>query len=217
MIIATLVHFVQTTLVPLGPLGVFFGSIISEVVGPFPSVAMIIGASFSFAEHLKFSFWLVVKIFFIVALPEALGATIGSFVMYTVAYYGGKPTIEKLGKYVRIQWSAIEKFRDRMQSNSRDEWFLFFVRAVPLFPNIITNLTCGLVRVSLWRYTVVTFLGMIVRGFIYGLAGWSLGRTYKSYSRFFVRYERGILIVAIFLAFVFLVWFLVRRRKKAKI
>lgn len=214
---SALVHFAQTTLVPLGPLGVFLGSIISEIVGPFPSISMILGASFSLVEHLNFSFWLVFKIFLWIAIPEALGATLGSFVIYSIGYFGGKPAILKWGKYARVKWESIEKFHDKMQSTSRDEWFLFFVRAVPLFPNIITNIACGLVRVSFWRYTIVTFLGMIVRGFIYGIAGWSLGRTYKTYSRFFVRYERDILIVAIISAVVFLVWFLIQKSKKNKI
>lgn len=214
--ISYLVHFTQTTLVPLGSLGVFLGSILGEIVGPLPAISMIIGASFSLVEHLQFSFWLIVKIFFVIAIPDALGSTIGSFVMYSVGYYGGKPVIERWGKYMRVSWHSIEKFRERMEKTSKDEWFLFFVRAVPLFPNILVNITCGLVRVSLFRYALITFSGILVRAFIYGMTGWYLGSTYRVYSRFFVRYERNILIVVGISAVVFFVWFILQKRKKNK-
>ena len=215
--ISHLIYFTQTTLVHLGSLGVFLGSMLGEIVGPLPAISIIIGASFSLVEHLRFSFWLIVKIFFAIAIPDALGATIGSFVMYSIGYYGGKPVIERWGKYMRISWNSVEKFRERMEKTSKDEWFLFLVRAVPLFPNIIINMTCGLVRVTFLRYTLVTFLGMLVRAFIYGFIGWSLGSTYRIYSRFFVRYERNLMVIAGISAIVFFVWFIIQKRKKSKI
>lgn len=214
--ISYLVHFTQTTLVPLGSLGVFFGSMLGEFVGPLPAISMIIGATFSLVQHIHFSFWLIMKIFFMIAIPDALGATLGSFVLYSAGYYGGKPVIEKWGKYMRISWGAVEKFRERMEKTSKDEWFLFLVRAVPLFPNMLINITCGLVRVSFLRYVTITFFGMLVRAFVYGFVGWSLGSTYKIYSRFFVRYERNILIITGISAFVFFVWFIIKKRKKKK-
>ena len=117
---------------------------------------------------------------------------------------------------MRISWYSVEKFRERMEKTSKDEWFLFLVRAVPLFPNIIINMTCGLVRVSLFRYTAITFVGMLVRAFIYGFVGWSLGSTYRMYSRFFVRYERNLIILAVISAVAFFIWFMVNKRKKNK-
>jgi membrane protein DedA with SNARE-associated domain len=213
---SSLVHFAQNSLVPLGSMGVFLGSFIGEVVGPFPSVGMILGASFWLVNHLSFSFTLVFKILFLISLPEALGVTLGSFVIYSIVYFGGKPAIEKIGKYFGLSWEAVEKYHNHLQKTKREGLYIFIVRAVPLIPNILINATCGLLRVNTFRYAVATFLGSFVRGSIYAMLGWYLGSTYKIYSKFFVQYERRIFIVSIIAVIVFLVWFLIKKSKSKK-
>jgi len=211
---SSLVHFAQNSLVPLGALGVFLGSIISEVVGPFPSVGMILAASFWFVDHLPFSFTLVFKILFLISIPEALGITLGSFITYSIGYFGGKPAIEKAGKYFGLSWSSIEKFHNKLQKTKREWLYIFIVRAVPLIPNMIINTACGLLRVNTFRYVSATFFGSLVRASIYGMLGWYLGSTYKVYSRFFVRYEKNIFIGTIIIVLAYLVWFFIKKQKR---
>ena len=208
---SSIVHFAQTQLVPLGSLGVFLGAFISEIVGPFPSMGMILGASFSLVEHLKFSLYLIFKIFLFISIPEAIGLTLGSYVMYSLGYFGGKASIDRWGKYFGITWNRVENFQTRMQKTSKDSMFLFFARAIPIFPNMLISTVCGLLRVEITRYTLTTFMGTLIRAFIYGFIGWSLGRTYKTYSRFLVRYERNIFIILTISAVVFFVWFLIKK------
>lgn len=214
---SSLVHFAQNSLVPLGALGVFLGSFIGEIVGPFPSVGMILSASFWFIDHLPFSFTLILKIFLSVSLPEAFGVTLGSFVTYSIGYFGGKPAIEKIGKYFGLSWKSVEKYHNRLQNTKREGLYIFIIRSIPLIPNMIINTACGLLRVDTFRYVVATFFGSFVRATIYAFTGWYLGNKYKSYSRFFVNYERRIFIGLILLVLVFLIMFLIKKYKSKKI
>ncbi len=213
---SSLVHFAQNSLVPLGALGVFLGSFIGEIVGPFPSVGMILGASFSLVDHLSFSFTLIFKIFLLISLPEAIGVTLGSFVAFSIGYFGGKPAIEKIGKYFGLSWSSVEKAHNRLQNTKREGLYIFIVRSIPLIPNMLISTACGLLRVKPFRYTVATFLGTFVRGTIYAFTGWYLGNKYRVYSRFFVRYERRIFITLIILIVLYFIYFLIKKYGRKK-
>jgi membrane protein DedA with SNARE-associated domain len=213
---SSLVHFAQNSLVPLGSLGVFLGSFIGEIVGPFPSVGMILAASFWFIDHLSFSFTLILKIFFLISLPEALGVTLGSFVIYSIGYFGGKPAIEKVGKYFGLSWNSIEKSHNKLQNTKKEGWYLFIMRAIPLIPNMLINAACGLLRVNTLRYTIATFAGSFVRATIYAFVGWYLGNKYRVYSRFFVRYERRIFITLIILIVLYFIYFLIKKYGRKK-
>ena len=213
---SSLVHFAQNSLVPLGALGVFLGSLIGEIVGPFPSVGMILGASFWLVDHLSFSFALVFKIFLIISLPEAIGVTLGSFVLYSIGYFGGKPAIEKIGKYLGVSWGAIEKFHNRLQNTKKEGLYIFVIRSVPLFPNMLINAACGLLRVNTLRYTLATLAGTFVRASIYAFAGWYLGNKYRIYSKFFVRYERNIFIISTIVIIILLMWYFIKKYQKRK-
>lgn len=208
---SSLIHFALNDLVPLGAMGVFLGSFIGEVVGPFPSIGMILAASFWFVDHLQFSFTLIFKIFFLISLPEALGVTLGSFVIYSIGYFGGKPAIEKIGKYFGLSWRSIEKFHNKLQNTKKEGLYLFIMRAVPLIPNMLINAACGLLRVNTYRYTIATFSGSFARATIYAFTGWYLGNKYRVYSKFFVQYERRIFIALIIVVFLFLIAFVIKK------
>ncbi|MEI6480524.1 MAG: VTT domain-containing protein [bacterium] len=211
--LASLTHFFQITLVHLGPLGVFVGSFFGEIVGPLPAVSIIVGATFSIVRHAQFSLKLLGDIFVLIALPDAFGATIGSFVTYSVGYWGGKPAIVRWGKYFGFSWKSVEKVHDKLATSTKDEWVLFVVRAVPLLPSIAVNIVCGILQIPKTRYAIITFFGTMVRAFIYGYIGWSLGGAYRKYAHFANIFERRLLITAIVTLMVYIVWRVIKAKK----
>ena len=48
---------------------------------------------------------------------------------------------------------------------------LFIIRLVPVVPFFVANLIPALVGVSLWRYVVSTFVGIIPGGLVYTSVG----------------------------------------------
>lgn len=214
--IPSIIHFVQTSLVPLGSLGILLTAMLGEMVGPLPAISFIAGASLSVFRHLAFSPRLLGEILVLIALPDAFGATIGSFVTYALGYWGGKPVLEKWGKYIGVPWHKIEKVHDRLLKTEKDEWFLFIVRAVPFFPSIAINVVCGLIRMPKARYAIATFWGSLVRAFIYAFVGWYLGGAYRKYAHFFGRFERSILVVIVLSVVAYIVWRIYKKKSGEK-
>ncbi|MDQ3089936.1 MAG: VTT domain-containing protein [bacterium] len=138
-----------------------FAAFIGEVIAPLPSPLLIIGAAFFIKA--SFSWHLFYKVIFYVVLPLTLGSTIGATVIYFIAYFGGKPAIEKLNKYLRISWNDIERFEQRLSRRKFDVLILFISRMLPLVPTTIGNIVSGIIRMNPVYYIAVTFVGIFLR------------------------------------------------------
>lgn len=139
----------------------FLAALTSEIVAPLPSPLLLIGAAFFIKA--PFSLVLLYKAIFYVVLPITLGSTLGAVVIYLVAFYGGKPVLEKFRKYLRFSWEDVEKFEKKMAEKNYDIFALFISRCIPLLPTTIANILAGLVRMNWFEYTVATFLGIFLR------------------------------------------------------
>ncbi|MEK7186963.1 MAG: VTT domain-containing protein [Patescibacteria group bacterium] len=106
---------------------------------------------------------LITKIFFLVAVPVGLGVSIGSLWLYGLAYWGGKPAIERYGKYLRISWSDVEKARRKLENKRYDGLILLSLRILPLLPTLPVSVAAGLLRMNVWSYLVFTAIGMTAR------------------------------------------------------
>ena len=98
-----------------------------------------------------------------VAVPVGLGTTIGSLVTYTLAYLGGKPAIERLGKYIKLSWTSVENVKNRLAGNWYDEVVFFALRAIPLLPSLPINVAAGLIRMRPITYIFLTLVGTIIK------------------------------------------------------
>lgn len=193
------VAFIHTHILPLGAWGVFAASLIEEIFAFIPSAFVILGAGFLFV-HGKISWAAFGLLFGKVAVPAAIGVTLGSLVGYGIVYFAGKPVLEKWGKWIGFTWTDIEKFQARFEKSSFNEWSLFLVRALPIVPNIVVSVFCGLVRFPFWAYVVVSFVGFIVRTTIYGFVGWQVGKLYFRFAARFVFLQNvvaGLIVLAV--------------------
>src|SRR5437763_13738287 len=122
----------------------------SEVIMPFSGYLVHTGG---------FYVWLV-------ALAGAVGCVVGSLVAYWVGMYGGRPLIEKYGKYVLIS---------RHDLDLADRWFarygeviVFASRLLPVVRTFIA-FPAGVARMRVPRFILYTFLGSLP---------WCLGLAY---------------------------------------
>ena len=76
-------------MIPLGAMGVFFAEIIEEVVVPIPSALVLFTSGFILLSG-EVSYEFFKDLIFVITIPGALGLTLGSTVIYYLAYYGGK-------------------------------------------------------------------------------------------------------------------------------
>src|SRR3989338_9196485 len=105
--ISQFVTFTEDLFLTYGAWGVFLASILEEVIAPIPSALVIMGASFSFMNGLSMNLASLFYFIGFVILPAAIGVTIGSWVIYFLGYFLGRPFLQKYGKYLGISWSSL--------------------------------------------------------------------------------------------------------------
>lgn len=202
--IESLIHFLQTSVLPWGAVGVFVASVTEEVIAPIPSALVMTMSGFLLVSG-PVSFGSVLALIFKVAIPAALGVTIGSYTIYYIARFGGKVLIEKWGKYVGLYWTDIEKLRSRLSGTKRDEIFIGAARVIPFAPSVAISAFCGILEMNVFKYFIVTFVGVFFRGLILGTLGWQVGNVYEKYAKTISSVEDTVLISTILALGVFIV------------
>ncbi len=202
--IESLVHFLQLNVLPLGAFGVFMASVIEEVIAPIPSALIMTMSGFLFVSG-SLSWGAISSLVFKVAIPAALGVTLGSYVVYFVARYGGKFTIEKWGKYIGLLWADIEKLQSKLSGTKTDELIIGGARILPIVPSVAISAFCGILEMNVIKYFFITFIGMFLRGLILGAIGWQVGNVYEKYANFFASAEQVVLLSTILGLLIFVV------------
>lgn len=206
------VHFVETTLLPWGAIGVFLAAVLEEVVAPIPSQFINLSASFTFVKG-ALSLGLIWNLFYYVVIPISLGVTLGSLVVYYAAYFLGKPFIEKWGKWLGLSWSDIAKLEQKYEQGKTDEILVFSLRAIPIVPSVAIAAFCGLVRIPVKTYIIFSILGSLVRVTILGIIGWQVGELYVKYADLIGHYEDYVLYAMVLSVILFVAYRIIRYRK----
>ncbi|MGB8507766.1 MAG: DedA family protein [Pyrinomonadaceae bacterium] len=122
----------------------------SEVIMPFSGYLVYTG---------RFNLWAV-------GVAGAVGCVLGSLVAYWVGVYGGRPLIEKYGRYLLVSSHDLD-LADRWFSRY-GEVIVFASRLLPVVRTFIA-FPAGVARMNLTRFVVYTFLGSLP---------WCLGLAY---------------------------------------
>lgn len=213
--VESLILFLQTHILPWGALGVFVASIIEEVAAPIPSALIMTMSGFLLVSG-PLSLSSIGALVFKVALPAAFGVTIGSYFVFFLVKYGGREVIDRWGKYLGLYWSDVEKLQSKLSGSNKDEILIVVARVLPIFPSVVISAFCGIVNMNLWRYFVVSFIGVFFRGLILGVVGWQVGNVYERYAKQFSAIESKVLIALAILFVIFVIINKVRRKNIEK-
>jgi len=105
---------------------------------------------------------------------NVIGASIGAVGIFLAARLG-------LGKTLAVKMDASDGLVRAIKRGIDDnQWsMLFFIRLVPLVPFFVANLIPALVGVSLWRFAVSTFFGIMPGALVYTSVGSGLGAVFE--------------------------------------
>ena len=161
----------------------------SEVIMPFSGYLVSVG---------RFNLLLV-------AVAGAFGCNVGSIVAYYVGAWGGRPLIEKYGRYVLVTRHDLE-MADRFFARF-GTWAVFIARLLPVIRTFIA-FPAGVARMNFLRFNVYTFLGSLPWCLALAYAGLKLGEHWTVLRQYFHRFDTviGILIVAAAVWFVHNRW-----------
>lgn len=210
--IESLINFIQTYLVPLGGLGVFAASVLEEVLAPIPSAVVTFTSGFLLVSG-PINLGSLITLLLKVAIPASLGVTLGSLFAYAVAFYAGKPVLDRWGKWFGLSWNDILKLQQKFSKSSFDELSLFAVRAVPIIPSIVISAFCGLVRFPLRSYILYSFAGLLVRTAVLGFAGWQVGKLYFQYAKTVALFENFIFGAIVIFILLLIFWRVFRSKR----
>ncbi len=214
--IATLLHLMSTIIIPLGGLGVFLAEITEEVIVPIPSAVILLGAGSVFLQGLSGAAFYKV-LFLTVVLPAACGLTLGSLVIYALAYYGGRPFLDRYGKYIGVSWKDVEDMQVKMDNTRYDEFFIVLARIIPPIPSALIAVFAGAVRMPVMKYTKLTFIGAFFKALFLALIGWQVGNLFVRYADIISRLENLFLFLCIIAAGAFVVYRKKHRKKTEKV
>ena len=196
-----------------GSVSVFLGGIVEEIIVPIPSPLISMGAGYFLIEPNLALGKALLKIVSLVSLPFSLGATFGSLLAYGISFLGGKPLIERIGKFFDLSWKEIEKAEKRFTKGKKDEFLIFILRAIPVVPVSLISATCGFLRIPLGEFLLFTLLGIVVHSFILAFLGWQVGELYHNLAYGLDRVENIVSIIFLSLAAAFLGLLYLKREK----
>ena len=159
---------------------------------------------------MPFAGFLVFKgelVLWIVAVAGALGCVLGSIPAYYLGMYGGRPLVERYGKYVLISHKDL---------NMADDWFakhgdiiIFIARLLPAVRTFIA-FPAGVARMNMPKFIAYTFVGSLIWCFVLAYVGMKFGENWVTLKAYFHQFHS---IIA-GLGLIFIVWYLQRHFKQ---
>jgi membrane protein DedA with SNARE-associated domain len=203
-IISILSGFIIATISALGYWGIVLLMAIESACIPLPS-EIIMPFSGYLVSRGEMNLWLV-------GIAGAFGCVIGSIGAYYVGMYGGRPFIEKYGRYVLVS---------RHDLDLADRWFAKYGEAIVfisrLLPAVRTFIAfpAGVARMNMTRFIAYTFAGSLPWCLGLAYVGQKLGEQWDKDERlknWFHRFDFVIGIVGVLLV----TWWIWRHIKHSR-
>src|SRR5918996_79913 len=194
-------HIITTYLGEYGYQAVFVLMLLESACIPIPSeVTMVFGGFLVSRGDLDF-FW--------VAMLGTIANVVGSWLAYWVGLWGGRPLIERWGRYVFLRKHELDRAEEWFAR--RGEMVVFVSRLLPVVRTFI-SLPAGVARMPFGKFTLYTFLGCLPWTFALTWAGLILGDNWETV----VRYGEPISIAIGAVLAVLIGWWLWKRYRAKK-
>jgi membrane protein DedA with SNARE-associated domain len=203
-IITILSGFIVATISALGYGGVVLLMAIESACIPLPS-EIIMPFSGYLVSTGEMNLWGV-------AIAGAVGCVLGSLVAYWVGMYGGRPFIEKYGRYILLS---------RHDLDIADRWFakygeviVFVSRLLPAIRTFIA-FPAGVARMNLTRFVIYTFAGSLPWCLALAYVGQKLGEQWDQDPRLKTWFHRFDFVIGI-IGVLFVAWWVWRHVKHSR-
>ncbi len=193
-LLVPVILWIEKTVTDMGPLGVVLLMAIESCNIPLPSEAILPFAGYLVSKG--------VMTIHTAAFAGALGCVIGSIPSYYLGYFGGRPFIEKHGKWFLISKKDIE-MADKW-SEKWGEMAFFICRMLPVVRTFI-SLPAGILRVNLPKFLGLTFIGSLVWSYFLVYVGYKMGVHRELFKEIWHKFDVAIVLVCGILFILYLV------------
>lgn len=196
----SLIHVFLTIIDKLGYVGVGLLMTFESMVLPVPSEAVMPFAGFLWHDG-KMTWWAI-------GIASTVGSIIGSLISYWIGAVGGRPFVNKVGKYLLLNEHHLEKTHQFFQRYG--EKTIFISRFIPVVRHLI-SIPAGFGRMNLTKFITYTVTGAALWNMLLAYLGYILGSNWGM-----IRKYSEVLDVIIIVAIIIGAIYLILRIKKRK-
>lgn len=193
-ILSTLFLFIASLIAATGYGGIVILMGIESACIPLPSELIM-----PFAGYLVFQG--TMKLVW-VATAGAIGCNVGSLVAYEIGYYGGRPLVERYGRWILM---------GRRELDWADRFFarwgylaVFVARLLPVIRTFIA-LPAGIARMPRGRFHIYTFFGSWPWCFVLAWLGMKLGENWRTLGQYLHKFD-VVIVAGLAVAMVWFIW-----------
>jgi membrane protein DedA with SNARE-associated domain len=198
------IPFLESLYGAVGYAGVGLAMAIESAMVPLPSELILPFAGFMVSDQSliepitgePWNFWIAV-------IVGTIGNTLGSLVAYTIGAYGGRPFLERYGKYILIRQHELD---------TADEFFrkygsatVFFGRLLPIVRTFI-SFPAGVTRMPIGKFIVYSTLGALPWSIALVWAGQQLGANWVEIRHMLQPFDLAIAVLVVAAALSLLWW-----------
>jgi membrane protein DedA with SNARE-associated domain len=177
-VLGILFTFIRGTIGSTGYVGIALLMAIESACIPLPSELIMPFTGYLVYEGSMSLLW--------VATAGAIGCNLGSLVAYEIGRCGGRPLVERYGRWILMGRRELE-WADRFFSRW-GEAAVLVGRLLPVIRTFIA-LPAGVARMPRGRFHIYTFLGSWPWCFVLAYLGMKLGENWRSLGKYFHRFD----------------------------
>ena len=171
---------------------------LESMIAPVPSEAVMPFVGFQVADG-KWNLWLAIA-------ATSAGSILGSLLSYLMGYYGGKPIVLKVGRYLLLNQRDLE--RTEVFFHKRAGLLTLFIsRFIPIVRHFV-SVPAGMGRMPMLSFLIVTCLGATAWNTFLLVCGMKLREHWTVVQQY--SHQTDYVIVALLLLGI--VWFVIKRR-----
>jgi membrane protein DedA with SNARE-associated domain len=159
-----------------------------------------------FGERIQSEFWGFVTM----VSAGTLGYTLGAIGGWAIGLYGGRPLLERRGRWLHLGPDRVER---------AERWFERWGDATALIGRVtpvarsFVSIPAGVFRMPLGRYIVLTFIGSTAWCLAFAGIGWAVGSNWESFHHNFHYVDYTILALLVAGG----IWLVIRRWRSSKL
>ena len=207
-VIDDLINSVTNLIYNLGYFGIFTAALIETLFPIIPSELI-----FPLAGYIVYSQSLGIEQVIMFGFMGSLGSTLGAIIIYLIALKVGRRIVLKIGKYILISESKLEK---------SEAWFQKYGKVAVLLGRLapgvreLISIPAGLSRMNFIEFTLFTFIGSFLWSLSLTMIGYYLGNAWDEFSQESSKAFHIIsltIIISLVLIFIFKLY---KKRKRIK-
>lgn len=190
----SLTQFAINLIGNLGYSGLAIGLILDTAGVPIPSELLLLLSGAAAAQGM-------LNIIMVI-IVGTLAQTAGGFIAYAIGAYGGKPLVERYGRYVLISQRELDNVNGWFAKYG--SWLILFGHCLPIIRTYV-SFPAGITRMSRLKFFLSTVTGSLIWSTLLSLLGYLLGEHVQQINNIFHRFSY-LIIAIIILAVGYYLW-----------